>query len=86
VNNNAFDILLVAGFGLLGYILRILKFETTPVLLGVILGPLMEEYVRRALMITNGDFSIFVTRPISLTFMLLSMLLLAWTLLKRPRI
>lgn len=86
VNNSFFDILLVAGFGLLGYILRALKFETTPVLLGVILGPLMEEYLRRALMITNGDFSIFVTRPISLTFVLLSMLILAWTLLKRPRI
>lgn len=86
VSNNFFDVLLVAVFGLLGYFLRILKFETLPVLLGVILGPLMEEYIRRALMITNGDFSIFVTRPISLTFVLLSIMLLCWTIFKRPRI
>ncbi len=76
VNNNPFDILLVAVFGLLGYTLNLLKFETTPVLLGLILGPLMEEYLRRALSITGGDFSIFVTRPISLTFITLSVLML----------
>ena len=85
VNNNIFDIFLVALIGLFGYMLRLLNFETTPVLLGVIVGPLMEEYLRRSLQITGGDFSIFVNRPISLFFIILSSLILTLYIIKKTR-
>jgi TctA family transporter len=85
VNNNIFDIFLVALFGLFGYMLRLLNFETTPVLLGFIVGPLMEEYLRRSLQITGGDFSIFVNRPISLFFMIISSLILTLYIIKKTR-
>ena len=85
VNNNIFDIFLVALFGLFGYMLRLLNFETTPVLLGFIVGPLMEEYLRRSLQITGGDFSIFVNRPISLFFIIISSLILTLYIIKKTR-
>lgn len=64
-NNNTFDIWLVGLFGLIGYIFIKLGVETAPLLLGFILGPMMEEYLRRALLLSRGDWSIFVTRPLS---------------------
>lgn len=80
-NNNVFDIWLVAIFGLLGYIFSKLRCEPAPMLLGFILGPLMEENLRRTLMISRGDWSVFVDRPISLTLILLSIGLLLAVLL-----
>jgi len=74
--NNPFDLVLVAGFGLLGYLFIKLKCEPAPLVLGFILGPLVEENLRRALLISRGDFSIFVTRPLSLTFIILTVILL----------
>jgi TctA family transporter len=65
LNNTEFDIYLMALFGLLGYIFVKLDCEPAPMLLGYILGPMMEEYLRRALLISRGDPSVFVTRPIS---------------------
>lgn len=66
VNNNVFDIWVAAGFGLLGYVFLKLGCEGAPLLLGFVLGPMMEEYFRRALLLARGDFSIFVIRPLSL--------------------
>lgn len=74
--NNPFDLYLVAGFGLLGYLFIKLKCEPAPLVLGFILGPLVEENLRRALLISRGDFSIFVTRPLSLTFLVVTVILL----------
>jgi putative tricarboxylic transport membrane protein len=64
-NNNTWDIWMVALFGIIGYIFLKLNCEPAPLLLGFILGPMMEENLRRALLLSRGDWSVFVTRPIS---------------------
>ena len=60
-----FDIYLTAGFGVLGYLFMKFKCEAPPLLLGFVLGPMMEENFRRALLLSRGDYSVFVTRPLS---------------------
>jgi putative tricarboxylic transport membrane protein len=87
INNSAFDVWLVAIFGAMGYAMRLLDFQPAPLLLGFVLGPLMEENVRRALLISRGDFMVFIERPISATFIVLTLALLAWALwssMRRP--
>jgi len=86
INNNAFDVLQVVVFGLIGYGMMIMGFEPAPLLLGYILGPLMEEHLRRALLLSRGDMSVFLTRPISAGFLTATLLLLAfvtWSALRR---
>ena len=78
INNSVFDIYMMLFFGLIGYGMRLLDFQPAPLLLGFVLGPLMEENLRRALLISRGDFSVFITRPISGVFVVLSALILAW--------
>ena len=80
-NNNSFDIWMVALFGLIGYIFIKLGCEAAPLLLGLILGPMMEEYLRRALLISRGDWGVFVTRPISASLLVAALLLLVIVLL-----
>jgi TctA family transporter len=63
--------------GVLGYVLVKLECEPAPLLLGYVLGPLLEENLRRALLIARGDFTVFFTRPISLVFMIATVLILA---------
>jgi putative tricarboxylic transport membrane protein len=70
------DVLIMTAFGVLGYIFRKLDCEPAPLLLGLVLGPMLEENFRRALVLADGDFSIFVTRPISLGFLLAALALL----------
>lgn len=64
-NNNTFDIWMVGAFGVVGYVFIKLGMEPAPLLLGFILGPMMEENLRRALLLSRGDASVFVTRPLS---------------------
>ena len=78
VNNSAFDILLVALFGVIGYGFTKIGCEPAPLILGFILGPLFEENLRRTLLLSRGDWGIFVTRPVSLVFLLLA---LGWLVL-----
>ncbi|WP_066271850.1 tripartite tricarboxylate transporter permease [Hydrogenophaga palleronii] len=78
VNNNVFDIYMVTGLGIMGYLMMVLKFEPAPLLLGYILGPMMEEYLRRAMLISRGDATIFLQRPISATLLAFTAVLLAW--------
>ena len=80
-NNNNFDIWMVALFGVIGYLFIKLGCEPAPLLLGFILGPMMEEYLRRALLISRGDWSVFVTRPISASLLAVAALLLLIVLL-----
>lgn len=82
VNNNSFDIYIVAILGVLGYIFMLLRFEAAPLLLGYILGPMIEENMRRALLLSRGDPSIFVDRPISATLLAVTAAMLVWTLFK----
>ncbi|MEG0945052.1 MAG: tripartite tricarboxylate transporter permease [Comamonas sp.] len=82
VNNNHFDIYMVAVLGVVGYIFMLLRFEAAPLLLGYILGPMVEENLRRALLLSRGDPSIFVDRPISATLLAITVLMLGWTMFK----
>ncbi|MES5100014.1 tripartite tricarboxylate transporter permease [Agrobacterium sp. BA1120] len=77
VNNASFDVYLMAGFGVLGYVFKKLDAEPAPLLLALILGPMMEEFLRRALMLSKGDATVFVTRPISATMLVLAVAMLA---------
>ena len=76
VNNSALDVYLTAGFGLLGYMLRKLDCEPAPLLMGFVLGPSLEENFRRSLIVADGNFAVFVQRPISLALLLLATVLL----------
>jgi putative tricarboxylic transport membrane protein len=80
-NNNTFDIWMVGIFGLVGYAFFKLGCEPAPLLLGFILGPMMEENLRRALLLSRGDWSVFVSRPISLGLLAAAALLLVIVLL-----
>ena len=66
VNNSSFEIYMTAGFGVVGYLCMRLGFALAPMLLGYVLGPMMEENLRRAMRISSGDPAIFFERPISL--------------------
>jgi len=77
LNNSSFDIYLMALFGLLGYVFAKLGCEPAPLLLGYILGPLTEEYLRRALLISRGDPTVFVKRPISAAMLAVAVLAMA---------
>jgi len=66
VNNTVFDVYITATFGIIGYLFFKLGCEPAPLLLGFVLGPMMEENFRRALLLSRGDFSTFITRPLSL--------------------
>jgi putative tricarboxylic transport membrane protein len=88
VNNSAFEIYLTALFGVLGFVWLRLGCNPAPLLLGFVLGPMLEEHLRRAMLMSRGDPSVFVTRPISLTFVIatvLILLLMAAPLLRRHR-
>ncbi|MCU0561309.1 MAG: tripartite tricarboxylate transporter permease [Desulfobacterales bacterium] len=74
LNNTEFDIFTMAFFGLVGYLFVKLDCEPAPMLLAYILGPMMEEYLRRALLISRGDPTVFFTRPISATLLALGAL------------
>ena len=74
LNNSEFDIFLMALFGLLGYVFIKLDCEPAPMLLAFILGPMMEEYLRRAMLMSRGDPMVFLRRPISATLLAISLL------------
>jgi putative tricarboxylic transport membrane protein len=70
INNRAFDITIAIIFGVLGYIFDKMKYSPAPIILGIILGNLIDQNFRRALMHSDGNLSIFVSRPISLFFLI----------------
>jgi putative tricarboxylic transport membrane protein len=82
---NAFHVYAIAFFGVLGYFLIKLGCEPAPLLLGFILGPLLEEYLRRALIISRGDPTVFLTRPVSLTLLILAVIAFAIAVLPTVR-
>ncbi len=77
VNNNSFDVLITVIFGVLGIIFIKVGAEPAPLLLGFILGPMMEENFRRAMLLSRGDPTVFFTRPLSLTMLIMAAALLA---------
>jgi TctA family transporter len=76
LSNNPWDVLIMALFGVLGYVCVKLECEPAPMILGFILGPLMEENLRRAMLLSRGDPSTFITKPISAGFIIASVILL----------
>ncbi|MES2025942.1 MAG: tripartite tricarboxylate transporter permease [Pseudomonadota bacterium] len=85
LNNSDFDIYLMALFGLFGYICAKLEAEPAPMLLGFIIGPMMEEYLRRALLLSRSDPMVFLQRPISATMLAVAVLAMAVVLLPALR-
>jgi TctA family transporter len=75
VNNSIFDVYITAGFGIIGYLFFKLGCEPAPLLLGFVLGPMMEENFRRALLLSRGDYTTFLTRPLSLGLLIAAALL-----------
>ncbi|GLK82580.1 tripartite tricarboxylate transporter permease [Ancylobacter defluvii] len=85
VNNNVYDVYAMAAFGVFGYLLVKLDCEPAPLLLGFIIGPMLEEYLRRAMLISRGDPTVFVTRPLSAVMLAMAVLALAVVLLPSVR-
>jgi TctA family transporter len=85
VNSSAFEIYLTALFGVVGFVFSKLGFPPAPMLLGFVLGPMMEEHLRRAMLMSKGDPSVFVTHPISLVFILASAAILVVMVLPAVR-
>jgi TctA family transporter len=81
LNSSAFEVGMTVLLGILGYLFYKLGCEPAPMLLGFILGPLMEENLRRALVLSRGDPIVFVTRPISLGLLLAALALLLMVVL-----
>jgi len=82
INNNIFDIYVMVFFGVAGYFFRKFGYEGAPLILAFVLGPLFEVNLRRSLLISEGSFAIFFTRPIALGAILLSLALCLWSLYK----
>ncbi|WP_029009056.1 tripartite tricarboxylate transporter permease [Azospirillum halopraeferens] len=69
VRSSVFDVYTALAFGVLGFFMNVLRYPTAPVLLGFILGPLIEEHLKRSLLVSRGDFAVFIDRPISAVLM-----------------
>ena len=88
VNGSTFDLLVMLAFGFLGYLMRKFGYESPPFILAFILGPILEQNLRQSLIISDGSFAIFITRPISgiclaVAFLLLGLNIFPW--LKKRR-
>ena len=93
VNNNIFDVWMMLGFGVLGYVMKKLEYPIVPLVLALVLGRLAENSLRQALMISGGSLSIFFTRPISLLFVVAAILayltpVIRWAMkgLRQPKV
>ncbi|MBX4896836.1 tripartite tricarboxylate transporter permease [Rhizobium bangladeshense] len=80
INNSVFDVFIMAGFSVVGFTLSKLRFEPAPLLLGFILGPMLEENLRRAMLISQGDPTIFVRSPLSLSLLIVALIVLGMVL------
>jgi putative tricarboxylic transport membrane protein len=85
VSNSLFDVWLLAGFGLLGYVLRKLDIPAAPLLLAFVLGPLAENAIRQSLVLSDNSLAIFVQRPIAATLLAAAALAVASLLLSQAR-
>jgi putative tricarboxylic transport membrane protein len=81
LNNNTFDVYMTAVFALVGYVFYKLSCESAPLLLGFILGPMMEENLRRALLLSRGDWSTFMIRPLSAGLLIAAALMIVVVML-----
>ena len=84
-NNNPYDVIIMAIFGLVGYLMKKLNYEAAPLVLALVLGPMMEKAFQRSLMISEGDFGMFFTRPISASFLIVALVILLSPLFLRKK-
>ncbi len=85
VNNTTFDVYQTVIFGFIGYLLIKLRCEPAPMLIGFVLGPMLEEHLRRALVISRGDPMVFIERPVSAVLLLIGAIALGAMLLPTIR-
>ncbi len=85
LNNNVFDVWLTLVIGAVGYVMKLFRFEPAPLLLGFVLGPLMEEQLRRAMLLSRGDPMVFLERPISATLIAITVGILIFALYSTER-
>jgi TctA family transporter len=83
IDNSIFDIWMTLAFGVLGYVLRLFRFEPAPLLIGFVLGPMMEEFFRRAMLLSRGDPMVFLERPGSAALLGVAVVLLLATAVPR---
>jgi putative tricarboxylic transport membrane protein len=83
VNNSVFEIFLVVFFGLFGYILKKVNLDPSPMIVGFILGPMIEIYLRQSLVLTDGNFLAFITKPISGTLFAVALLVSIFTIVRK---
>ena len=86
IHSSEFDVFLLLLFGCAGYAMRLMRFPPAPFLVGLVLGPLMEEHLRRSLVVSRGDLMIFLYKPISATVLVASLLVLALTFRRTRRL
>ena len=79
-NNNIYDVLVVLAIGVFGFVAVSLKFDLSPMLLGLVLGPMLEENFRRTMVLAKGDLTIFLTRPISAFCLIVAFLLVSFAI------
>jgi putative tricarboxylic transport membrane protein len=82
-DNNIFDMWIMLGAGIVGYIMRKLDFPAAPVVLALVLGPMVERSLRQSLTISHGDLSIFFTRPIAAVLTVFALLSLFAPLVRK---
>ncbi|MBD8687651.1 MULTISPECIES: tripartite tricarboxylate transporter permease [unclassified Rhizobium] len=85
VQYSAFDVMVVCGFGFLGYVMRIFGFPAAPLLLGFVLGPLIEQHFRRAMVLARGDITHLVERPITGIILAITAAILIWNVIAALR-
>ena len=85
LNNNVFDVWLTLIIGVVGYVMRLFRFEPAPLLLGFVLGPMMEEQLRRTMLLSRGDPMVFLERPISATLLAVTALIIVFALISSAR-
>jgi len=78
LNNSYFDVFMLLLFGVLGFVLKVLDFSATPVLVGLVLGPVFEKGLRQAMILSDGNFFALFQRPISGTLLVLAILIALW--------
>jgi putative tricarboxylic transport membrane protein len=83
LQSSQFDLWIMLAIGLLGYAMRRLGYPAAPLVIGLILGPLLEANFRRSLLISNGELDIFLARPISATILTINVLVVLWVLTPR---
>jgi len=83
VGNSVFDIYIMLIFGILGYLMKKFGYEGAPMVLAFVLGPMMEQNLRKSLILSQGDFSIFFTRPLAAISLIISIVLLILPMISR---